>query len=139
MPKIDFKHDGIGHFLSDKFFKIPIYQRSFAWHKENVIELFDDITNSYPNKYFIGTIVVTDKGDYLEIVDGQQRLVTVSLFFIAVRDFLNEIGETKKADVEGGSRGSAKVSSKIDFSKMSDDQLRQVYSDPKLKKKYFIY
>ena len=99
MPKIDFKHDGIGHFLSDNFFKIPIYQRSFAWHKENVRELFDDITNSYPNEYFIGTIVVTDKGDYLEIVDGQQRLVTISLFFIAVRDFLKEIGETKKADV----------------------------------------
>jgi len=98
MPNIDFKRDGIGHFLSDKFLKIPLYQRSFAWQKENVRELFDDITNSYPNEYFIGTIVVADKGDYLEIVDGQQRLVTVSLFFITVRDFLREIGETKKAD-----------------------------------------
>ena len=40
MPKIDFKHDGIGHFLSDKFLKVPLYQRSFAWEKENVKELF---------------------------------------------------------------------------------------------------
>ena len=62
MPKIDFEHDGIGHFLSDNFLKVPLYQRSFAWEKENVKELFDDITNSYPNEYFIGTIVVTDKG-----------------------------------------------------------------------------
>lgn len=102
MPKIDFKHDGIGHFLSDKFLKVPLYQRSFAWEKENVKELFDDITNSYPDEYFIGTIVVTDKGDCLEIVDGQQRLVTVSLFFIAVRDFLKEIDEVEKANaIEG--------------------------------------
>ena len=102
MPKIDFKRDGIGHFLSDKFLKVPLYQRSFAWEKENVKELFDDITNSYPDEYFIGTIVVTEKGDCLEIVDGQQRIVTVSLFFIAVRDFLKEIGEVEKANaIEG--------------------------------------
>jgi len=102
MPKIDFKHDGIGHFLSDKFLKVPLYQRSFAWEKENVKELFDDITNSYPDEYFIGTIVVTEKGDCLEIVDGQQRIATVSLFFIAVRDFLKEIGEVEKANaIEG--------------------------------------
>ena len=98
MPKIDFKHDGIGHFLSDKFLKVPLYQRSFAWGVENIQELFDDISNSYPDEYFIGTIVVTDKGDYLEIVDGQQRLATISLFFIAVKDFFKEIGENKKAD-----------------------------------------
>ena len=98
MPKIDFKYDGIGHLLSDKFLKVPLYQRSFAWQKENVKELFDDIINSYPNEYFIGTIVVTDKGDHLEIVDGQQRIVTVSLFFIAVRDVLREKGEDKRAD-----------------------------------------
>jgi len=102
MPKIDFEHDGIGHFLSDNFLKVPLYQRPFAWEKENVKELFDDITNSYPNEYFIGTIVVTDKGDYLEIVDGQQRIATISLFFIAVRDFLKEIGEVEKANaIEG--------------------------------------
>lgn len=102
MPKIDFKHDGIGHFLSDKFLKVPLYQRSFAWEKENIRELFDDITNSYPDEYFIGTIVVTNKGDYLEIVDGQQRLSTISLFFICVRDFLGEINEVEKANaIEG--------------------------------------
>lgn len=102
MSKIDFKHDGIGHFLSDKFLKVPLYQRSFAWEKENVKELFDDITNSYPDEYFIGTIVVTDRGDYLEIVDGQQRIATISLFFIAIRDFLKEKGEVEKANaIEG--------------------------------------
>ncbi len=97
LTKISFQSDGIGHFLSDNFLKVPLYQRSFAWEIENIKELFDDIANSYPDEYFIGTIVVTDKGDYLEIVDGQQRLVTISLFFIAVRDFLKEIKEKEKA------------------------------------------
>ena len=102
MGRINFKHDGIGHFLSDKFLKVPLYQRSFAREKENVKELFDDITNSYPDEYFVGTIVVTDKGDCLEIVDGQQRLVTISLFFIAVKDFLKKVGEVEKANaIEG--------------------------------------
>jgi len=100
MSKITFKQDSIGHFIGDNFLRVPIYQRSFAWERENVQELFDDIKNSYPNEYFIGTIVVNKKedNDYLEIVDGQQRLATISIFYIAVRDFFREIGEDKKAD-----------------------------------------
>ncbi len=99
MPNIDFDHDGIGHFISDNFLKVPLYQRSFAWEINNVQELFEDIKNTYPDEYFIGTIVVTDKDDYLEIVDGQQRLATISLFFIAARDLFKEIGEDRKAGI----------------------------------------
>lgn len=99
MPNIDFVHDGIGHFISDNFLKVPLYQRSFAWEINNVQELFEDIKNTYPDEYFIGTIVVTDKDDYLEIVDGQQRLATISLFFIAARDLFKEIGEDRRAGI----------------------------------------
>ena len=99
MPRIDFERDGIGHFISDNFLKVPLYQRSFAWEVNNVRELFEDIKNTYPNEYFIGTIVVTNKEDHLEIVDGQQRLATISLFFIAVRDLFKEIGEDRRANV----------------------------------------
>lgn len=97
--KIHFEHDGIGHFVSDNFLKVPLYQRPFAWETNNVRELFEDIKNTYPNEYFIGTVVVTNKEDHLEIVDGQQRLATISLFFIAVRDLFKEIGENRKADI----------------------------------------
>ncbi len=97
--KIHFEHDGIGHFISDNFLKVPLYQRPFAWEVNNVQELFEDIKNTYPNEYFIGTIVVTNKEDHLEIVDGQQRLATISLFFIAVRDLFKEIEENRKADI----------------------------------------
>lgn len=99
MAKIEFKQDGVGHFIADNFLKVPIYQRSFAWETLNVQDMVEDIKNSYLEDYFIGTIVVTDKreGDYLEIVDGQQRLATINMFFAAVRDLLKELGNNDKS------------------------------------------
>lgn len=99
MPKIDFKDDGIGHFIKDTFLRVPIFQRSYAWEKSNVQDLLEDIRDSYPEDYFIGTIVVTNKKDYLEIVDGQQRLATISIIFAAVRDLMREKDNEKKADI----------------------------------------
>lgn len=88
MPTVEFKQETVGHFIADNFLRVPIYQRSFAWEKVNVQELLDDIKNAMPEDYFIGTIVVTNKDDYYEIVDGQQRLATIYLFFAALRDLL---------------------------------------------------
>ncbi|GAB6283643.1 MAG: hypothetical protein STSR0008_24280 [Ignavibacterium sp.] len=99
MAELNFKNDGIGHFIKDNFLKVPIYQRSYAWEKSNVQDLFDDIKNAYPDDYFIGTMVVTDKEDFLEIVDGQQRLATISLFLAAVRDLLQENNDRDKANI----------------------------------------
>lgn len=97
MAKIEFKEDGAGHFIADNFLKVPVYQRSFTWETSNIQDLFEDIKNSYPEDYFIGTIVVTDKKDYLEIVDGQQRLATLNIFFATVRDLLKEKGHNEKS------------------------------------------
>jgi len=88
MAKINFSDDGIGHYIKDNILRVPVYQRPFAWEISNIQDLFEDIKNSYPEDYFIGTIVVNSKGDYFEIVDGQQRLATISLFFSAVRNLL---------------------------------------------------
>ena len=103
MAKIDFDQDGVGHFIADNFLKVPSYQRSFAWEISHVQDLFEDIKNSHHEDYFIGTIVVTvtDKGDYLEIVDGQQRLATINIFFAVIRDLLKrEKNDTKSKHVE---------------------------------------
>ncbi len=97
MAKIDFKQDSAGHFIEDNFLRVPPYQRSYMWEDSNVQDLFEDIKNSYPEDYFIGTIVVTDKGDYLEIVDGQQRLASINIFFAALRDLLKEKNDVDKS------------------------------------------
>lgn len=90
MNKIEFEIDGIGHFISDKYLKVPTYQRSYTWEKSNVNDLLQDIKSSYPDEYFIGTIVVNDHDDYLEIIDGQQRLATITIFFTAIRNLMHQ-------------------------------------------------
>ena len=55
MSKIEFSIDGIGHFISDNFLKVPIYQRPYAWTEEHINDLINDLKDSFPDEYFIGT------------------------------------------------------------------------------------
>ena len=62
---------------------IPLYQRNFSWRQEQIEQLLQDIYEAYKNKqgnYFIGSLVVLKRpnGDF-EVIDGQQRLTTLSL------------------------------------------------------------
>ncbi|MUU20855.1 DUF262 and DUF1524 domain-containing protein [Helicobacter pylori] len=84
-------------------FVIPIYQRLYSWEKEQCKQLWDDIVktggNDQMNGHFIGSIVFVQDGIYttshneLLIIDGQQRLTTITLLFIALRDHLNDEDE----------------------------------------------
>lgn len=69
-------------FHTDKRFQIPLYQRAFAWEDKQLIQLLEDINDSCnepDSRYYIGTLVVADKGGYYEVVDGQQRLTSLYL------------------------------------------------------------
>jgi len=80
------------HFLegSDKHFVIPVYQRNYDWKKEQCKQLFDDLIDVSKNDrtHFLGSIVSIyhDDGDDREylIIDGQQRLTTLSLLLLAI-------------------------------------------------------
>ncbi|PDW28841.1 DUF262 and DUF1524 domain-containing protein [Helicobacter pylori] len=82
-------------------FVIPIYQRLYSWKKEQCEQLWDDIIkiggNDKMNGHFIGSILyVRVDGTHsspLLIIDGQQRLTTITLLFIALRDHLNDEDE----------------------------------------------
>ena len=69
------------------YYFIPKYQRAYTWSYTEWGNLFDDL---YENSegYFIGTIICINQGDsiqpYLEVIDGQQRLTTISLLLAAV-------------------------------------------------------
>ncbi|GHP77216.1 hypothetical protein JP0049_09110 [Helicobacter pylori] len=79
---------------------IPIYQRVYSWEKEQCEELWDDIIkiggNDKMDGHFIGSIVFVHDGTYstdhneLLIIDGQQRLTTITLLFIALRNHLSD-------------------------------------------------
>lgn len=65
-------------------FEVPIYQRNFAWEKDEITALIQDIYDAWKKDsgsvYFIGTLVSFHKGDNVfEIIDGQQRLTTLTL------------------------------------------------------------
>ncbi|MGN8528140.1 GmrSD restriction endonuclease domain-containing protein [Helicobacter pylori] len=82
-------------------FVIPIYQRVYSWEKEQCEQLWDDIIkiggNDKMNGHFIGSILYVLDGNTpsspLLIIDGQQRLTTITLLFIALRDHLNDEDE----------------------------------------------
>lgn len=72
---------------------IPKYQRRYDWkYNEQVDELYQDLINNYtddPNQeYLLGPIVIVRGTKKDEVVDGQQRLVTLSLWFCGLRDYL---------------------------------------------------
>jgi uncharacterized protein with ParB-like and HNH nuclease domain len=75
---------------SNKHFVIPIYQRNYDWKQEQCKQLFNDIIDVSKTKrtHFLGSIVSIyhDDGDDLEylIIDGQQRLTTLSLLLLAL-------------------------------------------------------
>lgn len=62
---------------------IPSYQRIYVWREEHVKTLLNDIANATVDNYFIGTVVLheirIDNKKHYDIVDGQQRLVTIAL------------------------------------------------------------
>ncbi|GAA9701458.1 DUF262 and DUF1524 domain-containing protein [Helicobacter pylori] len=82
-------------------FVIPTYQRLYSWGKEQCKQLWDDIIkiggNDKMNGHFIGSILYVLDGNTpsspLLIIDGQQRLTTITLLFIALRDRLNDEDE----------------------------------------------
>lgn len=70
-------------FSSKNRYIIPLYQRNYAWGKEQIDTLIQDIYEAYETNngnYYIGSLVVLQRrnGDY-EVIDGQQRLTTLSL------------------------------------------------------------
>ena len=71
-------------FDANSRYVIPLYQRNYAWGEDQIEALFQDIYeawNSNPKgNYYIGSLVVLKRrnGDY-EVIDGQQRLTTLSL------------------------------------------------------------
>ncbi|WQS56333.1 DUF262 and DUF1524 domain-containing protein [Helicobacter pylori] len=79
-------------------FVIPIYQRVYSWKKEQCEQLWDDIIkiggNDEMNGHFIGSILYVRDGNThsspLLIIDGQQRLTTITLLFIALRNHLSD-------------------------------------------------
>ncbi|WQV60880.1 DUF262 and DUF1524 domain-containing protein [Helicobacter pylori] len=106
---------------------IPIYQRVYSWGKEQCEQLWDDIIkiggNDKMNGHFIGSILYVRVDDThsspLLIIDGQQRLTTITLLFIALRNRSSD--EVKRKKME---------SYLINSDKDGDKKFRLILSEP---------
>ena len=71
---------------------IPIYQRPYKWERRHMRNLFHDLHNAMKKKkdsvYRIGSIILHNNDKKMDIVDGQQRLISLSLLLHAIRDKL---------------------------------------------------
>ena len=87
---------------TDKKFIIPVYQRPYSWKKSNCELLIKDLLEVSKNEYkshFFGSIVYVENdiggcNEYI-IIDGQQRITTVSLLLLAIRNYIID----KKLDI----------------------------------------
>lgn len=74
----------ISDLFNNRFFEIPKYQRGYAWERQNVRDLFDDIKEAIESSsnHYMGTVVLSEGnpiGENYFVVDGQQRLTTLTL------------------------------------------------------------
>lgn len=83
-------------FTSDFDFSIPDYQRPYSWTRDESLQLLDDLSGALhadtDEPYFLGSIVlVKEKGvAAAEVIDGQQRLTTLTIIFAVLRDLADD-------------------------------------------------
>lgn len=82
--------------LSGGFFRVPRFQRPYSWDKANVEDFWLDVVES-PGDYFIGSMVVYPQSEFAGLVDGQQRITTITMILAAIRNELIALGETTAA------------------------------------------
>lgn len=93
-------------FLSQKQFIIPRFQREYSWDKKNYVEFFEDMVKALEivdgkitsSQYFLGTMLFV--GNFTEgtekeivVVDGQQRLTTITILFSAMSFIFKSINQ----------------------------------------------
>lgn len=78
----------------DVNYQIPVYQRNYAWGRAQIRALIQDVYDHYlksqtsPENYYIGSLVVAKKEKYFEVLDGQQRFTTLNLIALFLKSKL---------------------------------------------------
>ena len=84
-------------FIGSNYYAVPNFQRDFSWTETQIDELWNDITNTINEnrqEHFMGAMVVKNSNKpKLRLIDGQQRMTTISLLMCVVRDVAIEKGD----------------------------------------------
>ena len=104
MPNIEniitAKEFSLQDILSSKKYSVDFFQREYSWKKENMVKLVYDLTNAFYenyhtgdtpesidnyNSYYMGPIVLFDQNGKSSIIDGQQRITSLTLLLIYLK------------------------------------------------------
>lgn len=86
-------------FFTDKIYKVPRYQREYSWSKQQLEDFYSDIVSNIKKEkegsykiqeYFFGTVILVGNmekpNEPIEIIDGQQRITTITIFLSVLSD-----------------------------------------------------
>ncbi|MEZ9917194.1 DUF262 domain-containing protein [Vibrio breoganii] len=105
--KIEANNRSILEVLDNKKYTVDYYQREYSWEQTHIEQLVTDLCNAFLdnydsnhqrqhvenyNSYYLGPFVLSDKSSKRSIIDGQQRLTSLTLFLIYLNNKQKELG-----------------------------------------------
>jgi uncharacterized protein with ParB-like and HNH nuclease domain len=105
--KIDADDRNVFDVLIERKYTVDYFQREYGWEQKHVEQLVTDLTSTFLdfytegdvrtdvehyNNYFLGPFVVSSKDGMKSIIDGQQRLTSLTLFLIFLNHLQKELG-----------------------------------------------
>ena len=112
----------IGNLLSGSEYRIPIYQRNYAWGVAEVTQLIQDVADyakeNQNDNYYVGTLVVFphESENYYETIDGQQRTTTLTIIACSIcHNYVNGLPWYKSVNIS------------FDYRDRSNETLRAIY------------
>ena len=112
----------IGNLLSESEYRIPIYQRNYAWGVAEVTQLIQDVADyakeNQNDNYYVGTLVVFphESENYYETIDGQQRTTTLTIIACSIcHNYVNRLPWYKSVNIS------------FDYRDRSNETLRAIY------------
>jgi uncharacterized protein with ParB-like and HNH nuclease domain len=130
-------------------FEVPDYQRQYSWEEEQLEKLWNDIQNidMQNDTHFLGSILLVNRDtninerDVNEVVDGQQRLATISILFATIREQLRDKDDVPDSTVQAineylidkDSRGNEKPNLKLN--ELDNDTFQKILDGKKVSNK----
>ena len=99
--EVEARSQKISNTLSKGRFIIPDFQREYDWEENEINELLEDLQDVRPDEsYFIGHMVFEGKfgGNEFKVIDGQQRITTITIMLCVIRDLFFEKGLNNLAE-----------------------------------------
>ena len=111
MKEIQGDAKNISSLLNNHKFTIDYYQREYRWETKHVVKLIEDLTEKFLDshgignersaveryeRYFLGSIIISSKEEKRFIIDGQQRLTSITLLLVHLHRYLAEDAEKQQ-------------------------------------------